>query len=136
AAAASSARCGGCETGARAFADEIAFKLAERAEYVKDQTTAGRCRINRFGQRPQSNAAFFQLAHGLDQVRKRSPEPIELPNDEDVALSRIGERLDQPRTISLRAGRLVLKSPVAAGGAQRVKLQRDFLAVGRNACIT
>jgi hypothetical protein len=62
------------------------------------------------------------LAHGLDQVRKRAPEPIELPNDEDVSLSHVGERLDQPWAIGFRSGRLVLKNPVAAGGAQRIKL--------------
>lgn len=41
--------------------------------------------------RPQADAALLQARHRL-QMRKRMPQPVELPDHENVALPKVGER--------------------------------------------
>ncbi len=45
----------------------------------------------------------FEPAHGLDEVRHRSTEPIEFPRDERIAAADVGERLGETGAIGLRA---------------------------------
>jgi hypothetical protein len=63
-------------------------------------------------------------------VAHRTAEPVELPNDQRVAGTQIGERFGQPRPIGLRAGRMVVEDALASGGVQRVMLERQLLVAG------
>jgi len=92
----------GGKTGARAFAKEITFELAERTEHVEDETAARRRGVDRLGQGLQASPVLFQLAHGLDQMREGACEPVKFPDDENVALPAlpyIGKRLSPGRSV-------------------------------------
>src|SRR3546814_14829027 len=39
------------------------------------------------GEHPQTDTAIRQILHRADQVGGRSAEPVELPNDEDIAVA-------------------------------------------------
>src|SRR3546814_4294821 len=39
------------------------------------------------GEHPQTDTAIRQILHRADQVGERSAEPVELPNDEDIAVA-------------------------------------------------
>ena len=62
-------RVGRVKPGARAFADKVALELGERAEKVKDERAAGRGSVDALG---------GESAHGLDQVRHRAGEAIQM----------------------------------------------------------
>lgn len=96
-----STRRGGREAGAGAFANEVALELGEGAEHVEYEPAAGRRGVDRLGQRSQPGTALFQLVYGLDQMWERTRKAIELPGDENIALSHEGESLRQARTICL-----------------------------------
>jgi hypothetical protein len=85
-----SARCR--ETSHRAFADEVALELGQRAEHVEDEPAATCRRVDALVQGPEADPAQLKRVHGLDQVSKRTAEPVELPHDDHVALARVGDR--------------------------------------------
>ncbi|GAC86226.1 hypothetical protein GP2_064_00010 [Gordonia paraffinivorans NBRC 108238] len=59
----------GCgEAGRGAFADEVAFELGERAEDGEDQLAAGGGGVDRFGHRPEADAALFEVGDDLKQM--------------------------------------------------------------------
>jgi hypothetical protein len=79
---------------------------------------------------------FFQLVYGLDQMRERTREAIELPGDENIALSHEGDGLRQTGAVCLGARCAILENTVKPGGAQGVELERHLLLERRNSCIT
>jgi hypothetical protein len=71
----STARGGGGKPCHGSLFDEIAFESGESAEDMKDQSAAGRRRIDIFGERAQTNAARVQIGDSLDEMRQRAAEP-------------------------------------------------------------
>ncbi len=58
-----------------------------------------------------------QRRDGLDQVEQRTPEPVQLPNDQHLAVAHVVERRLQPGTVGAGAGDAVLEhldAPAAA----------------------
>ena len=93
----------GFQSGARALTDEAALEFGERAEYLKHEPAARRRRVDRLGERPESDLAALQLFDRLDELLQRPREPVEFPDDECVAGAKIVERGDELRPIALRA---------------------------------
>ena len=112
--------------------DQILLKLPQSAEDVKDQPAARRGRVDRFGERAETDAALLRIVHRFDQMRQRPTEAIELPHDQNVSFPRIGERSSQSRSIGLRPGGRVLEHLSAAGRGQGVELERHVLFGSRN----
>ena len=97
------ARGGGGEPRHCALFDEIALESGQSAEDMEDQPAAGRRRIDILRKRTQTDAARVQIGDGLDEMRQRAAEPIELPHNQNVAVAHIGQGLIQPRPIGLGA---------------------------------
>jgi hypothetical protein len=62
------------------------LELGECSKQIEDQAALGRCGIDALRKTLQSDPAGFEFPNGLDQVRQRSTEPVEPPNDHNVAL--------------------------------------------------
>lgn len=127
---------GGGEAGAGAFADEVALELAEGAEEVEGQAAAGGRRVDGFGDGLEAHAACLKVGDGLDQVRQGAPEPVELPDDEHVAVTEEGQRVSEAWPLGASARGLVLEDRRAAGGGEGVALQGGVLIAGADAGVT
>src|SRR3954470_14075104 len=81
--------------------------------------------VDRLGQRAEGHLAGLQLLDDPDQVRERAPQPVQLPDDQDVAAAQIGEARLEAGTVVASAGCAVLVQVplVDAGGEQGVPLQ-------------
>ena len=114
---------GGLETGAGAFADQVAFELRQRAEDVEHERATGRAGVDRLGQRAELHSPFIEYGHQVDQVLHAPTEPVELPHDDGVALAQEVEHVVEFGTVRPRAGRHVGEDPVAPGLLECVLLQ-------------
>ena len=90
---------------------------------MKNEPAAGRRCINLLGERLETDAPGFEVIHGLDQMRHRPTEPIELPNHENIAVAHIAQSVGKSRPIRLGAGDLVLEHGRAASRVQSISLQ-------------
>ena len=69
---------------------------------MEDEKAARRRGVDRLGQDCRPAPLFSQFAvYGLDQVRERTREAVELPDDQDIARSHEGEGLRQAGAIVL-----------------------------------
>jgi hypothetical protein len=75
----------GGNAGRDAFDNQRAFELRERAHYVENELSSGYRRVDTFRQRGKTGPARSELAHGLDQVRQRAAETVELPYYQHIA---------------------------------------------------
>jgi hypothetical protein len=66
------------------------------------------------------------------KVWERSPEPIELPDDEGVPAAGEAYRLVETRSVRLGAAGGIGEQPLTPGLLQRVLLERERLIVGRD----
>lgn len=60
-------------------------------------------------------------------------EPVELPDDQDVAGAQVVQGGGQVRALGLNTGRYVGEHPHAVGGGERVALQGGVLLADRDA---
>lgn len=97
------ARSGG-KPGARAFADEIALEVAERAEQMKHQSAAGRRGVDGLRDRAETDALRFETGDRFDQMRERPAEPVEFPDRQHIAMTDITERLGVAGPLGARSG--------------------------------
>ncbi len=82
----------GRKASASASADEVALELAECSEDVGDRPAAWRRGIDRLSRGSEASTATLKIVDGLDQVRQRAPEAIELPHQQDVAFANESQR--------------------------------------------
>ena len=119
-------RCRG-QASTGALLDQVALELTECPEDVEYEPATGRRGVDGFGQRAEPNAALRYLRDGLDQVRQRTAEPIELSHDQHLAVSHAVERGLQAGAVGAGAGRTILEHLLASGRRQRVELERKVL---------
>ena len=79
---------------------------------------------------------FSKCRDGLDQVRQAAAQPIQLPDDQHVAIAHVVERLPQARSIGACAGRAVFKHLGTPCRGERVKLQCRILVQGADAGVS
>jgi hypothetical protein len=119
AATVASARAGGCESGDRAFPDQLELELRERREDAEHQF-AGRGRGvdcgSLSGQHAQSDAAGIEVMHDVNEVAQVATETIELPDDKGIARAHRFKTRVEAGTIVLLAARGVAVD-VALGNA-------------------
>ena len=127
---------GGFESGAGAFADQVAFELRQRPEDVEHERAARCARVHRFGQGAEPHSPLVERDHQVHQVLHVPAEPVELPHDHGVTLAQQVEHVVEFGTVGPRAGGHVGEDPVAPGPLQRVPLQVGGLVVGADSCVS
>jgi hypothetical protein len=80
---------------------------------------------------PRFETVSLQIVHGVQQVRQRAAEAIQLPNDETVARLEERQRFGETGAILSAAAGMVLEQVrrIHAGRQQRVTLEVQKLAV-------
>jgi len=76
-----------CQPGIRPFADRVTLKRRERPKDGKHRLAARRGRFDGFGDALEPDPMALQLAHQLDQVLERPPQPVEPRGCQHVARS-------------------------------------------------
>ena len=94
---------------------------------------ARRCGVDRLREGTEPDAAFLQSCHRLDEVRQAAAEPIQLPNNEDVSVARIVQRLLQAGPIGTRPRSAVFEHLGASCDGKRIELQCWVQARARRA---
>lgn len=69
-----------------AFGNQRPLKFGKRSHQVKNQSAARAIAVDRFGQGDETDAATAEVGNRLDQVRKGTAKPIQLPHDERVTI--------------------------------------------------
>jgi len=126
-AADAAAGAGGLEPGDGPFPDELPFEVGQRAEDREDEAPAGGGGVDGLGQGPEAHSPALELVDRGEQVRQGPAEPVQPPDDEGVAGQQPLEELGQLGSVVAGAGGDVGPQPGAAGGDQRVVLERCVL---------
>src|SRR3546814_964932 len=85
-----SPRAGSGQASHGALADHIPLKLRQCGKNAEHHPARWRRGVDLralAGEHPQTDTAIRQILHRADQVGERSAEPVELPNDEDIAVA-------------------------------------------------
>ena len=112
----------GREPGPGPFADQVALELPERAEQVEDEAAARCGGVDRLGQRAEADALPLKSGDGLDQVRQRATEPVELPHRQHIALADVAQRPREARPVGPDSGGAVLEQLGASCRLERIAL--------------
>src|SRR3954463_10334213 len=78
----------------------------------KDEPSAGRGGVDGLGQKADPDAAVGQRGDGLDQVGQRAPKPVQLPNDQHLAVPHDRSRAASRLGLRLMGGGADLNSPI------------------------
>jgi hypothetical protein len=89
--------------------DQRPFKLRQRSEDVKQEFTLRCGRVHLFGQGTEGDVARLEVSHRGEEMRQRSTEPIQLPDDQAVAGLDESERLGQTGPIASTAASAILE---------------------------
>jgi hypothetical protein len=79
--------------------------------------------------------SLIKLSLQVNQFRERATQPIEAPDDEDIAGSQMVECGSQLGTVRFCARERVGEDALTAGRLQRVTLERESLVEGGNASV-
>ncbi len=87
--------------------------------------------------RRDSEADLFLIkgGHQLDEIGQRAPQAIEPPDDQRIPHPAVIEGVTQSGSLGFRSTHGVSEDAIAAGGVQRISLQRQVLITSRNARI-
>ena len=111
-------------------------RFRERRHDVQNKPRACPFDVYRVAEGTEINAALAKVQDGLNEMRERAPQPVELPNNERVARAQGFESGIQTGAIDQTSADAAIKKYfLAASRLQRVSLQRAVL-VGRGARIT
>ena len=72
------------------FGDQFTLELGQCCEDAEDQLAGGGCGVDcrtMAGQHLEANATPGQIMHGVDQVPKVAPEPVEFPHHQRIPWS-------------------------------------------------
>lgn len=98
------------------------FELGDGAEDLEEHSAEGGGGVDALVEHDQVDAFGLQLLGKLDEVFQRAAEPVELGDDELVALSGDEEGLVEFGATGKLAGRLVGEGPFAPCGFQGILL--------------
>ena len=116
--------------------DQLPLELGQGGEDAENQLAAGGCSVDArpvAAQDLETDAAISQVVHGVDEVPQVAAQPVELPDDQRVALA---QRLQAGRqsgpVISLSGRGVFVEVPgIDAGGQQGISLEVGHLAAVR-----
>ncbi len=121
-----------------ALADQVAFHLGERRLNLQKGPAGGSRGVERGVKGAKTNAPALELVDKPDQLAGTPPKPIEIQDDENIAVPEIIETGRKTRAVRTRATGVVLENPIATGDLEGVHLpikDLPFLS-GRDACVT
>ena len=113
----------GLKPRAGAFPNEPPLKLRQGAEHVKHQHALRGRRVDSLGEAAKADAAQSQFLDGLDELLHRPRQPVEFPNNENVAAAGVVKRLAQRGTIFVQSdnyGGRLSTIKLAKSGERRV----------------
>jgi hypothetical protein len=119
-----------------AFTHQAALDRAKRGEDRENRVPFGTARVQRLGQRPETNATGFKGLDRLDQMTKAAAQPVQFPDDNNIAGPGEVERFPHPRTIHASARRPVAKNALASVLAQRIHLKVKVLIGSRDTSVS
>src|SRR3954469_8044329 len=94
----------GClKPGVGAFPDDLPLELCQCSENLKDQFSAGRCRINVLGEALKADLAVVELGDAGDEVFEGPTKPVQLPDDQGITRTDVVNRLCKALAFSLCA---------------------------------
>jgi hypothetical protein len=94
---------------------------------MKHQHAAGGRRVDRFGERPETDIPAVHQLDRFSQLLHRPGQTVELPHNQGIAVAHIVECRGQLRPVALRAGGFLLEDAPTASHLQRIKLKRRRL---------
>jgi len=103
---------------------------------VEDQLAATGGGVDLLGQTLEADPSLVELGHRLDEILERTPQSVEPPDDEDVALPDIVERLLQAEPLGAGAAGGVGEDLLATRRREGVLLQVEDLFEGGDTGIT
>jgi hypothetical protein len=107
-----------------------------RRQDVEDEPPRRSRSVDSIGDRTQPDPLLVEVGRQIDQPLHGAAEAVQLPHDQHVTRSRIGNRFGEARTIHFRAAGLVGIEPLAAGLLQCLDLGRQILVGRRHPRIT
>ncbi|GAB3639283.1 hypothetical protein GCM10027422_48740 [Hymenobacter arcticus] len=119
-----------------ALANQLALEFGQRGKQIKHESALGRGLVNGIGEGHQAHAHLLQVAHYLEQVAQRAPEPVEpvkLVDVDRIAGTQLREQPLQLGAAGARAGHLFLVDGFATGLVQGIELEFQILVTGRDA---
>jgi hypothetical protein len=78
------------QTCAYSLDNQIPFEFSNGAENCKDHLARGCARVDLFGERDELNTEGSECFEGTEQMRNRTSESIESPNDDDIETPLVG----------------------------------------------
>ena len=127
---------GNRQSGTGALDGQLTFHLGKAGHDVEEEAPGRRAGVDGVGEAPELDALLVQLADQIDKLLDRAAQPVELPDDQGVALTQHFERFAQARTVCPCAAHLILEDLLASGLGQGFTLQLKVLILRGNARIT
>lgn len=125
---------GGSDTCGHALGNQFTFVLGQSCQESEHQSAGGRGRVDAVRDGAHLDAASPQLVNRAQYVEQRTPQPIDSPNDHNVACLCIVEEVTHARS---RRHRLRARSDVREdvallhpGGEQGIELKCCILRLG------
>ena len=99
---------------------------------MEEEATSWSARVDGISQAHEMDALFLEVAHKVHELLDAPAKPVELPDDEGVALPEDVERLLESRAVSDLPAHYVVEDLVASGACQRFVLNVETLVLGRD----
>lgn len=97
------------------FNDEVVVEYRDRGEHVEERTATRGGRVDALGKELQPYPPLLEFVGDLLQVPHGASEPVELGDDDSVALTEITEHFGNGGTFRERAGRVVDEGSFTGG---------------------
>jgi hypothetical protein len=112
------------------LANEVALELGQRPKHMEHQFATARRGVEVFLETLETNATLREVGDHLDEMAEGSPEAIEFPNQQHIALTEMRQCLLQDRPFGTRPTDDFLIDLPTALLAQGIQLQGQVLVVG------
>src|SRR5579875_1040753 len=114
-----------------AFHDQLPLHLGKARHHMEEEATGWSARVDAVSDAHEVHAVPLKAAHKIDELLDAAAEPVELPDDECVAIPELVERLEESRAVGDLSARRVLVEPFAPCPAERLTLHVQTLVVRR-----
>jgi len=112
--ASASAFCGGFETGASVFNNQLALELVESCCHVEKQPPLWSTGVDVLGQDFEGDTSFVDVGSCFDHLRERPCQSGKFPDGERVPLAQIIESRLELGAVAMGAGSFFDEDPLAA----------------------
>ena len=121
---------------ARAGVDQFTLELGKAAKDREHQTAMRARRVGPYvAQGPESGSGLGDRVERVQQVARRSRQPVKARHRQHVALVELREGKAQLRAVAARAAGRFPKDLFGSGGLELFHLRVNALAVCRDSCI-